>query len=153
MSRRDQIQMGPEEIREFLHGRHTMTLATIGADGQPHLTAMWYGFSGDDIVFWTYRSAQKTKNLERDPRLTILVEDGEAYDQLRGVSLAGRGVLVTDPEVIIEVGRSIAERYVGTIDAEAARAGAARSAAKRVAVRVEAERVVTWDHRKLAGGY
>ncbi len=128
-----------------------MTLATIGADGQPHLTAMWYGLVDGKIVFWSYRPAQKMKNLERDPRLTVLVESGDAYSELPGVSIAGRAVILDDPDDVVRIGQAIGERYSrpGT-DTGAA---AAASAPKRVAVRVEPDKVATWDHTKLAGVY
>ena len=75
-SRRDLIKMTPDEVDAFLHETHTMNVATIGRDGTPHLVAMWYGFLGDAPAFWTFGKSQKIKNLERDPRITCLVEDG-----------------------------------------------------------------------------
>jgi PPOX class probable F420-dependent enzyme len=144
--------MTPEEVEEFLQGRRPMSVATIGPTGQPHLVAMWYGFLDGSPAFWTYRRSQKALNLRRDPRLTCLVEDGDNYDTLRGVQLVGRGVLMEDQATVAAVGGSVAERYSGPVD-QSARAALLSSAAKRVAVRVEVERVVSWDHRKLGGRY
>lgn len=152
MSRRDEIVMSPEEVEEFLRGRRTMSVATIGPGGQPHLVAMWYGFLDGALAFWTYSRSQKAANLRRDPRLTCLVEDGYNYDTLRGVELVARGVVSEDPEVVLAVGASVMERYSGPLD-DAAREQLARSAAKRVAVRLDVSRVASWDHRKLAGRY
>lgn len=129
-----------------------MQVATIGAGGQPHLVAMWYGFLEGAPAFWTYARSQKAVNLRRDPRLTCLVEDGDTYDTLRGVELVGRGRIFEDQDTVQAVGRSVQQRYVGPLDAEA-EAAMARSAAKRLAVRVEVDRVVSWDHRKLGGAY
>ena len=144
--------MTDEEISSFLEGRHTMTVATLSADGQPHLVAMWYGFLDGVPAFWTYGKSQKIVNLRRDPRLTCLVEDGESYDQLRGVELAGTGTIIDDPEVVLALGISLYERYTAPFE-ENVREVLARTASKRVAVRIEASDVVSWDHRKLGGVY
>jgi PPOX class probable F420-dependent enzyme len=151
LSRRDQIRMTDDEVREFLQGTRTMTLATLGADGRPHLTAMWYGIQDGHVVFWSYRRAQKIVNLRRDPRLSILMEDGDAYDELRGVSITGTGAILEDPDDVAAVGRLLLERH-SPGGGDSARAAAA-TAPKRVAVRVDAEQITSWDHGKLAGGY
>jgi PPOX class probable F420-dependent enzyme len=129
-----------------------MTLATLGPDGRPHLTAMWYGVRDGHVVFWSYRRAQKILNLRRDPRLSILVEEGVAYDELRGVSLTGTAQILEDPDEVLAVGRLLLERH-GPGSGDAAAQAAAATAPKRVAVRIDAERVTSWDHRKLDGGY
>ncbi len=95
-SRRAQIRMSEEEARAFLGGSHTMTLATLRPDGQPHLVAMWYGFLDGDVAFWTYGKSQKVRNLRRDPRLTCLVESGRHYEELKGVSLEGTGDILEE---------------------------------------------------------
>ncbi len=151
MSRRDQIRMTDDEVREFLEANRSMTLATLGADGRPHLTAMWYGVQDGHVVFWSYGRAQKIVNLRRDPRLSILVEDGVAYSELRGVSISGTGVIVDDAEEVLAVGRLLLGRHAES--GESAQAAAAATAPKRVAVRVEPESITSWDHRKLGGGY
>src|SRR5680860_1689977 len=98
MSRQDQIRMTDEEVLDFLSGRHTMNVASIGRDGQPHLVAMWYGFHDGAPAFWTYGKSQKVVNLRRDPRLTCLVEEGSAYKDLVGVELIGTGTILEDRE-------------------------------------------------------
>jgi PPOX class probable F420-dependent enzyme len=152
MSRRDLIRMTDAEVTEFLHGRYTLNVATIGPAGRIHLVAMWYGFVDDALVFWTYGKSQKILNLQRDPRLTGLVETGDTYDQLRGVELVGRGEVIADRDVVRAVGESVWERYTGVVD-DNARAALAAMGAKRVAVRFDVDTVVSWDHRKLAGTY
>ena len=151
-SRRDLIKMTLEEVDAFLHETHTMNVATIGRDGRPHLVAMWYGFLGDAPAFWTFGKSQKIKNLERDPRITCLVEDGDEYSQLRGVELVGTGTIITDKEDIVAIGLSTSQRHTGG-DPEAARPFVEAQAEKRVGVRIEVENVVSWDHRKLGGRY
>lgn len=152
MSRRDQIRMTPEEIDDFLRGRHTMNMATIGADGQPHLVAMWYGFVDGLPAVWTYGKSQKVVNLRRDPRITCLVETGETYDQLRGVELVGRATLHEDQDTVMALGRDLWERYTGPYSDDVAPI-VERMGAKRVVIVVHADKVVSWDHAKLGGTY
>jgi PPOX class probable F420-dependent enzyme len=151
-SRRDLIRMTAEEVEQFLDGRHTMNVATIGPDGRIHLVAMWYGFLEGAPAFWTYGKSQKILNLRRDPRITALVEDGEQYDELRGVELVGTGTVVEDRERIMALGRSVFERYTGPYSEEMEPVLEA-TGAKRLVVKVEVESVVSWDHRKLGGRY
>lgn len=152
MSRRDQVRMTDDEVEAFLHGRHTMNVATYNHDGTIHLVAMWYGFVDGETAFWTYRSSQKIKNLERNPSITCLVEDGDVYEELRGVELVGRGEVITAPEETMAVGESVFERYQGAVTDEV-RPFVAKAGEKRYAVRIHVDRVVSWDHRKLGGTY
>src|SRR5438270_11707625 len=108
---RDRIKMSDEEIDAFLHERHSMSIATIGADGRVHLVAMWYGFLDGAPAFETYQKSQKVVNLRRDPRLTCMVEDGETYETLRGVELVGTGEVVEDEERLLEVARTVVSGY------------------------------------------
>ena len=153
MSRRDQIRMTDEEVDAFLAERHTMDVATIGADGRPHLVAMWYGFfAGGGLGFWTYGRSQKIVNLRRDPRLTCLVEAGDDYAELRGVELVCNGTVVDDREGVLDIGASVFDRYSGPYTPEV-RPLLEQMGAKRSAVRIEVLDVVSWDHRKLGGTY
>jgi PPOX class probable F420-dependent enzyme len=144
--------MTDEEVDEFLDGRHTMNVATIGPGGRIHLVAMWYGFLEGAPAFWTYGKSQKILNLQRDPRLTALVEDGDQYEELRGVELVGKGTIVEDRDRIMALGRDVFERYTGTYTDDVAPV-LETMGAKRLVVKVEVESVVSWDHRKLAGRY
>jgi PPOX class probable F420-dependent enzyme len=153
-SRRAQIVMSLAEVEAFLRGRHTLSVATNGPDGHPHVVAMWYGFVDDRVAFWTFGKSQKVANLRRDPRLTALVEAGESYSELRGVELVGTGRIVEDHDTIMRIAISVAERYYGPASAEGeALAFLEAQARKRVGVVVDVERVVSWDHAKLAGTY
>jgi PPOX class probable F420-dependent enzyme len=153
MSRRDQIRMTDHERDEFLRSQKIMNIATIGADGRPHLVAMWYGYVDGALAFWTYGKSQKIVNLRRDPRLTALVESGGGvYGELKGVELVGTGRVVDDRAVVQAIGESVWERYTGPVD-DAARQAIAAVGAKRVAVLIDVGEYVTWDHTKLGGGY
>ena len=153
MSRRDQIRMTDDEVEAFLAERHTMDVATIGAGGRPHLVAMWYGFFSDGALgFWTYGRSQKIVNLRRDPRMTCLVEAGEAYAELRGVELVCDATVIEDREQVLEIGASVFDRYTGPYTPDA-RPALEKVGAKRAAVRIDVLDVVSWDHRKLGGTY
>jgi PPOX class probable F420-dependent enzyme len=153
VSRRDQIKMTDAEIDEFLRGRHTMNVATINKDGTPHLVAMWYGFFDDGALgYWTYGKSQKIVNLQRDPRTTCLVETGAEYAELKGVEIVGRGTVVTDRDEVMQIGKSVFERYTGPWS-DAAAPAVEQMGAKRFAVRLEVEKMVSWDHGKLGGTY
>ena len=152
MSRRNLIRMNDEEIRAFLEEQRTLQVATIDHDGWPHLIAMWYVLMHDQIVFWTYAKSQKIVNLRRDDRLTCLVETGERYDELRGVQIKGRAIISDDRETVQRVGEAIWERYTGPLN-DTTRQMVAAQAAKRVVISVKSVEIVSWDHRKLGGGY
>lgn len=148
LNQRAQIAMTEAEVATFLEQQRTATFATIGPTGTPHLVAMWFGVLDGQLWFETKAKAQKTQNLLRDPRLTVLVEDGTTYDTLRGVSLEGRGVVVDDADALWQVGVSVWERYTGPYTEEM-RPFVETMLRKRVAVRLDVERVRSWDHRKL----
>lgn len=145
--------MTEAEIAEFLAPPRNLQVATINQDGTPHLVTMYYAVIDGKIVFWTYRKSQKVLNLRRDPRLTVLVEDGKEYGELRGVQITGRAKLSEEHDAVMAVGERLFVRYFGDDLNDAARAGVEASAAKRVAITVEPDRVVSWDHTKLGGGY
>jgi len=152
-SRRELIRMNDDEVAAFLDGRHVVNIATFGPDGNIHLVAMWYGLIDGHVAFETFTKSQKIKNLERDPRITCLVEDGDSYGQLRGVEIVGRAVLDDDPAAVVALATQVVERYYGVTDPDDARQLAEVVAKKRTLVEVVPERVVSWDHTKLAGTY
>ena len=149
-NRRSQIKMSEEEIDAFLKEERTATMCSMHPDGSIHAVAMWYGLVDGGVMFETKIKSQKVQNLRRDPRLTILVEAGDSYDQLRGVELVGKARIHEDEESLWKVGVSVWERYVGPYD-EAAKEGLAFMLNNRLAVSIELDKVVTWDHRKMAG--
>ena len=154
MSRRDQIKMTPGEALAFLEEERTVTCATNGRDGFPHLMPLWYVLRDDRLWAWTYAKAQKTKNLERDPRATLQVEAGLEYAELRGVMLRCDVVVHRDLEVVEGIAMGLVDRYSGPgPEFDPVRDAFRRQAPKRVGLEfVERDRV-TWDHRKLAGAY
>ena len=145
---RAQVAMTAEEVAAFLEEQRTLTCATIGRDGWPHLMPLWYVVRDGELWAWTYAKSQKVRNLERAPRCTLQVETGSEYHELRGVMLKAEAVI--HREGVLELGVEIFERYTGgPIDPEHLRA----QASKRVGLQFVVSSVASWDHRKLAGVY
>ena len=154
MSRRDQIEMSPEEARAFLEEQRTMTCATNGREGFPHLMPLWYVVRDDRLWAWTYAKSQKVRNLERDPRATLQVETGLEYAELRGVMLRCDVVIHRDLEVIEGIAMELVDRYSGTgPEYDPVRDAFRKQAPKRVGLEFAERDRVTWDHRKLGGTY
>ena len=153
MAGRDAVRMGDVEIGNFLGDHLKVQVASLGRDGAPHLTTLFYVVLDGRIAFWTFARSQKIRNLERDPRVSALVEDGTDYFELRGVSITGTAELVRDPDRVLEIGSAVAVRMVGakSLDdlGDDGRELVQKQAAKRVAVVVRPDHVASWDHRKL----
>jgi PPOX class probable F420-dependent enzyme len=147
-NQRSQITMTDDEVEAFIEEQRSATMATVGPTGVPHLVAMWYGVVDGQIWFETKGRSQKAVNLRRDPRITVLLEDGLTYDTLRGVSIEGTAVISEDPDDLWKVGVSVWERYTGPYTEEA-KPLVEFMLQKRIAVRVDVDRIRTWDHRKL----
>jgi PPOX class probable F420-dependent enzyme len=151
VKQRDAIKMTGAEVDAFLSERRTLSMCTINRDGTIHAVAMWYGFLEGSVAVETKAKSQKVQNLRRDPRMTCLVEAGTTYETLRGVELVGRAEIVEDPERMWELGVSVFERYTGPYT-EAMKPFVEAMLHKRVVVKLDVERTVTWDHRKLGLG-
>jgi PPOX class probable F420-dependent enzyme len=145
---RSKIVMSDDEIAEFIERSRTATMATVLADGRPHLVAMWYAVLDGEIWFETKAKSQKAVNLRRDPTITVMIEDGHTYDTLRGVSIDGTAEIVDDPETNLRVGISVWERYTGPYTEEM-KPFVEQMMNNRVSVRVVESRRRSWDHRKL----
>jgi PPOX class probable F420-dependent enzyme len=154
-SRRDEIKLSDSERRELIDAERTVVVATFGPRGWPHLMPMWYVPRDGEIWVWTYAKSQKVRNLERDPRTTLLIETGHEYTELRGVMIEAEAVIERDQDVVFEFGSELTVRYsegISSVEGDAAEAMRAQ-AAKRVAIHFEPTRIATWDHRKLGGTY
>lgn len=154
--KRDQIKMSEQEVAGFLDEQRVLNVSTIGRDGWPHLTALWFVMRDSEPWAWTYAKSQKVRNLERDPRATLLVEAGHEYHELKGVMLKARAELHRDLEAVAGVGEELFERYqgqhAGGID-DVGREALRSQAAKRVAIQFHVTETASWDHSKLGGAY
>jgi len=148
VKQRGLIKMTPEEIDAFLHERRPMSMCTINHDGSIHAVAMWYGFLEGSVALESKAKAQKVVNLRRNPKMTCLFEAGEYYEELRGVELVGTAEIIEDPERMWPLGVDVFSRYYGEYNDELA-PFVETMLHKRVVVRLEVERTVSWDHRKL----
>jgi PPOX class probable F420-dependent enzyme len=158
-SRRDQIRMTDDELRDFLAEQKVVTVATTGPDGRPHMMPLWYvPQEGGELIGWTFAKSQKAKNLERDPHATLQVEDGVEYQELRGVMFECDVEVERDTDRVVDFGTAIFGRYAprdddsGELPREV-REMVEKQAPKRVGLRFRPTRTVSWDHRKLGGTY
>jgi len=125
---------------------------TIGPDGAPHLTTLFYFVQDGKVAFWTYASSQKIKNLQRDPRITLLIESGDDYFELRGVTIHGKAELVTEEDEIRKIGTAVAAVMAKGVDlGDFGREQVERQVKKRYGVVVTPTKVASWDHRKMIG--
>jgi Pyridoxamine 5'-phosphate oxidase len=154
MSRREQIKMTPAEVRAYLEAGRAANVATIGPTGRPHLVPVFYIVEGDGIATWTYGSSQKVANLRRLAQATVLVESGVAYEELAGVSMECDVTIIEDIEEITRIGTELLGKMSDSPDVLSSASQFIRAQAeKRVGVVFQPTKVVSWDHRKLAGAY
>ena len=158
---RKDISMTDGEVLAFLSdGRKTLQVASNDPDGYPHLAPMWFVVEDGKIVFRSFSKSQKILNLERDPKVTVLVEEGNDYSELQGVMIKGNAKLVNDADYCLDLYVALASRYPyfpgvepGTTPEPEVRQFFAGHAAKQTAVIVEPVEIASWDYRKLGGGY
>jgi len=143
--------MSDEELRGFLDEHKVMQVATVNPSGRPHMVPLWFVPDGTELLGWTYAKSQKARNLERDPRATIGIEDGVQYAELRGVMLECDVEIEREPEKVADFGLALVRRYAG--GAPEAEAAFREQAKKRVGLTFRPTRIVSWDHRKLGGTY
>lgn len=149
MSSRDRIKMSEEERLAMLGEERVVVVTSLGPRGWPHSMPMWFVVRDGDIWIWTYGSSQKVRNLERDPRATLLIEAGDAYEELRGVMIEANAEIEPDPEKVVALGGLLGARYGDGTGGEEVEAALRAQARKRVAIHFRPVRTVTWDHRKL----
>jgi PPOX class probable F420-dependent enzyme len=155
MSRRDQIKLSEAELLELLEGERVAIVSSNGPRGFPHSMPLWYVPREGEIWIWTYAKSQKVRNLERDPRATVLVETGHEYGELRGAMIEAEAEIHRDAGTVLGFAEELTVRYAKGIDSVEGDAKAAleAQAPKRVAIHFKPLRVATWDHRKLGGTY
>lgn len=154
---RARLALTDDESRTYLRDSRTFILCTSGPDGLPDPVPMWYvvddadadGHQSGIVAMTTYGSSQKVVNLRRDGRAVGLIEDGEAYNELRGLQLTGVIEVVDDDDAVLETLVRVAAKYSGALDSPELRSGLAGQASKRVLLRFRPEKVVSWDHRKM----
>lgn len=155
VSRRDQIVLSEAELGELLESERVAVVSSLGPRGWPHSMPLWFVPREGEVWIWTYAKSQKVRNLERDPRATLLVETGHEYGELRGAMIEAEAVLHRDSETVLGFAEELTLRYaegLSSLDGDVV-AGLRAQAPKRVAIQFVAKRTATWDHRKLGGTY
>jgi PPOX class probable F420-dependent enzyme len=151
-SRRAEITLDPSEQERLLETERVVAVATAGPRGWPHVMPLWYVPRAGEIWIYTYAKSQKVRNLERDPRATLLIETGHEYGELRGVEIEAEAEIIRDQEVVFDLAKELTARYSGVGVSDEHAAALEAQARKRVAVRFRPVRVASWDHRKLGAG-
>lgn len=158
MSRRDQIRMTDDELKNFLAKSQTMTIVSINKDGTPHPMPMWFGVEPDgSVVMSTFTKSQKILNIARDPRVSLLVEaGGGVYEKLKGVVIYGKAELIRDVEQVVDILTRVSTKTLDNPDdktRDGIRNAVRGTAPKRTGIRIRREKIVSWDHSKLGGVY
>jgi len=154
-SRRSQIELTPEERSELVRTERIVVVASFGPRGWPHVMPLWYVPREGAVWVYTYAKSQKVRNLERDPRATLLIETGHEYAKLRGIQIEAEAKVHRDHDTVFALAKDLTVRYSGDIESVEGDAATAlaEQARKRVAVHFKPVRVASWDHRKLGGTY
>jgi PPOX class probable F420-dependent enzyme len=155
VSRRDQITLSQAELAELMEAARIAVVSSLGPRGWPHSMPLWFVVREGEVWIWTYAKSQKVRNLERDPRATVLIEAGHDYQELRGAMIEAEATIHRDPETVVGFAEELTLRYGGNVSSLGpdAKAALQAQAPKRVAIQFRARRTATWDHRKLGGTY
>ncbi len=152
-SRRASIALTQEEQDQLLAEGWTLQVASIGPKGFPHLVAMWYVMIDGKIHFTTFGKSQKILNLRRDPKITVMLESGKGYAELKGLVIEGNAALLEDTEFTAKVMGQVGAKYNGIPAPTETPEAALKVASKRVVVRIDPVDIYSWDHTKLGGRY
>jgi len=155
VSRRDQIKLSGEELLELLAEERIAVVSSNGPRGWPHSMPLWFVPREGEVWISAYAKSQKVRNLERDPRATVLIEAGHEYGELRGAQIEAEAEIHRDFETVIGFAEELTVRYaegISSVEGDA-KAALEAQAPKRVAIRFNPIRTATWDHRKLGGAY
>jgi nitroimidazol reductase NimA-like FMN-containing flavoprotein (pyridoxamine 5'-phosphate oxidase superfamily) len=151
-SLRDKIKMSKEEMKLFLDSQTSLQIGTINKDGRPHLTTMWYFYTGENFIFHTYTKSQKIINLKRDSRITVLTEAGNQYSDLQGIIVYGNAEIINgkdNQEEVIKYMNIVGNKYIKSEDSTQYLEGMKLQAPKRSVVVVKPFKFISWDHTKV----
>jgi hypothetical protein len=143
------IAMSPEELDKFLAEERTCRVATVGADGRPHNTPLWFVWDGQGLWLNSIVKSQRWTDITRRPQVSVVVDAGDGYDELRGVEIIGQLDRVgeaprssTPDAQLEEPERLFGAKYIG---------GAFQPDGRHAWLRLSPEKIVSWDFRKLTG--
>ncbi|MFF4395392.1 pyridoxamine 5'-phosphate oxidase family protein [Streptomyces sp. NPDC001480] len=142
------IMMTTGEVDEFLTTQRTCRVATVSANGAPHVSALWYAWDGVSLWLYSVVRSKRWTDLSRDPRVAIVVDSGEEYDQLRGVELTGTMEFVGE---VPRIGELCAE--LDTAETLFARKNFGLDEmphdGRHAWARLTPDKIVSWDFSKL----
>ena len=153
LNRRDQITMNEQEMWQFIESQKTVRVCTLNKDCTPHLTAMWFAVVEHQIVLVSFSKSQKIVNLERNPDMAVLFEDGIEYKDLRGVSINCKAQLINKHDAVEAMEKAIVLRNQSNLNADEVDKLVKKNSKKKSIIVVTPEKVMTWDHRKLNVNY
>lgn len=148
-SRREMIAMSEQEMWDFIETQKNIQVCTLNKDGTPHLTVMWFAVRDGAIVLETFTKSQKIVNLKRNPQMAVLLEDGDTYNELRGVSINCEAELVEDYDTVHALHVDVVVRNQPGVTPEQAEEFTREMSKKKTVIRVRPQKVMSWDHRKL----
>lgn len=143
------ISLSPEELATFLGSARTCRVATIGPTG-PHVSPLWFLWHDETIWLYSITSSQRFRDVQRDPRVAIVVDDGHAYEELRGVEISGTARVVGE---VPRTGVAVDPRLVPVEDGYAAKyqgRPTLRYDGRHAWLTVDIDKIVSWDFRKMA---
>lgn len=140
--------MSDDERDRFLAEARTCRVATVGADGAPHVTPLWFAWDGAALWLTSIVKSQRWADLERDGRVSVIIDGGEAYDELHGVEIRGRASPVGE---VPRTGEAVAElESPEAIYSRKYSGGRMHHDGRHAWLRVVPDKIVSWDFRKLA---
>jgi len=155
-SRRNSVAMSEQEVRAYIQNNSRLILVTNGLKGYPHAMPMNYIYTDDHrIVMTTFRKSQKVKNLQRDPRATLLVESGDNYQELKSVLFYADAEIISDSTQIREITELLIGKWVGANQNElkTMKEQAFSAVSKKVLLSFTPDSSISWDHGKLDDRY
>ncbi|MEU6804416.1 pyridoxamine 5'-phosphate oxidase family protein [Streptomyces neyagawaensis] len=142
------IMMEPGELDAFLGAQRTCRVATVSADGAPHISPLWFVWDGASLWLYSITRSKRWSELRRDPRVAVVVDAGEDYGELRGVELSGTVEVVGEvPRTgeplaeLAEVERLFARKNFGIDDMP--------HDGRHAWLRLTPDAITSWDFRKL----
>ena len=141
------IAMSPTERDEFLASERTCRVASIGRDGSPHVTPLWFAWDGSSLWLTSIVRSQRWSDLQRDNRVSVIVDAGGPFTELRGVELRGVAEVVGEvprtgePVPELETPEQLfGDKYAG---------GRMHHDGRHAWLKVTPAKIVSWDFRKV----
>lgn len=146
--RRRSLAMDRSEVDAFLGAQRTCRVGTVSVSGQPHVTPLWFAWDGTALWLYSIVDSQRWADIARDPRVSVVIDDGDRYGELRGVEILGSAKTVgeiprtTTPDPQLTAPEQLfAEKYFGSAEFV--------SDGRHAWLRVIPNRLRSWDFRKI----